>query len=184
MLILFGGSFNPPHIGHRIIAEIAYDEFKPDRFLIVPAGNPPHKSINFIANFDKRYSWCEKVFSENYFEVSDIENNLPSPSFTIRTVEYFSNFDKNIFLLIGEDSFKSFHKWYKWEELLKKVKLIVYPRYFGEKSSGLDDSEVIKLQSPIIEISSTDIRQRIKKRKTIKGMVDDKILKEVLKEYS
>jgi len=184
MLMLFGGSFNPPHIGHRIIAEIAYDEFKPNRFLIVPSKNPPHKSIDFIANFDKRFSWCERVFFEHYFEVSDIESKLPSPSYTIRTIEYLTNFDKNIYLLIGEDSFKNFHKWYKWEEILKKVKLVVYPRYFEEKDSYSVDFEYVKLESPIVEISSTDIRQRIKKKKTVKGLIDDKIIGEVLKEYS
>jgi nicotinate-nucleotide adenylyltransferase len=184
MLILFGGSFNPPHIGHKIIAEIAYDEFKPEKFIIMPSPTPPHKTIEHIADYTKRYLWCKDVFNDNYFEVSNLEAILTKPSYTVKTIEYLFHYYKVIYLLIGEDSLINFKKWYKWEDILKKAKLIVYPRYFTEKKNYVDNVEHIMLQSPIIDISSTLIRERIKNGKTVKGMVDDKIIDEVKSFYS
>lgn len=184
MIIIFGGSFNPPHIAHRIIAEFAYDEFQPENFFVIPAFSPPHKKEEFIENFDIRFSWCKKVFYENYFNVSDLEARLPVPSYTINTVEYLSRTYNNINLLIGEDSLKNFKKWHRWNDIVKKVELIVYPRYCdnsGFKNSNLNFK---KLESPILEISSSYIRERVKNQKTIKGLVDDKILEEVIRSYT
>ncbi|BBE31865.1 putative nicotinate-nucleotide adenylyltransferase [Tepiditoga spiralis] len=180
MIVLFGGTFNPPHIAHKIIAEVAYDELKPSRFLIIPASVPPHKTNNFIVDFNIRYNWLKKVFSSK-FEISNIENKLPKPSYSFQTIEYFSKKDK-VILLIGEDSLLNFKKWYKWEEILKKCTLAVYPRFFKNKINT--DIPYIKINSPLIDISSTTIRNRITQKKTINGMVEDKIKDEIIKVYT
>jgi len=184
MVILFGGSFNPPHVGHRIVAELAYDEMKPEEFFIIPSPNPPHKITTFLVDFDKRYSWCKRVFWEEYFTVSDIEAKLPEPSYTVNTLSYFSNYYSDIWLLIGEDSLYDFKKWYKWQEILSLACLLVYTRYFDEKGFKSSDIKFVRLDCPIIDISSSYIRERIERHKTVKGFIDDSILKEVVAEYS
>lgn len=180
MIVLFGGTFNPPHIAHKIITEVAYDELKPDRFIIIPTSVPPHKTNEGIAEFSVRYSWVKKTFSKE-FEVSDIENKLPKPSYTLQTVDYFLKKDK-VTLLIGEDSLINFKKWYKWKEILKKCTLAVYPRFF--KKELITEIPYIKINSPLIDISSTTIRNRIKENKTINGMVNDEIKDEIVKFYT
>ncbi|WP_129407878.1 nicotinate (nicotinamide) nucleotide adenylyltransferase [Marinitoga lauensis] len=184
MIVIFGGSFNPPHIGHRIIAEYAYDYLKPSKFLIMPAVIPPHKlDGNNIADYERRFKWCEKVFPTERFVVSDIEKNLPTPSYTYQTVKYIKKmYNENIYLLIGEDSLINFHTWYKWKELLDEITLVVYKRYSEKLKFENYNLPHIFLNSPLIEISSTEIRNRIKKNLSIYGMVDDEIVDEI-KEY-
>lgn len=180
MIIFFGGSFNPPHIGHKIIANIAYDEFKPDRFIVSAAPNPPHKKKIDIVDTQKRIFFCKKTFDDS-FEISDIEKSLSEPSYTLKTLEYLKKYDNNIFLLIGEDSLFNFNKWYKYEDILKISKLLVYPR-LGYSTKNIIIPH-IRLKAPIIEISSTDIRNRIKNKKTIKGMVEESIEEEIKNVY-
>ncbi|KLO25026.1 MULTISPECIES: nicotinate (nicotinamide) nucleotide adenylyltransferase [unclassified Marinitoga] len=185
MIVIFGGSYNPPHIGHRIIAEYAYDYLKPDKFLIIPAVIPPHKlKNNDIADFKIRFSWCKKTFPQKRFIISNIEEILPKPSYTYQTVTYLKEkYNGEIFLLIGEDSLVNFHTWYKWKDLLKEVTLVVYKRYSEKLKFDNYNLPHIFLNSPLIEISSTEIRDRIKKDLSIYGMVDDKISNEVINYY-
>ncbi|SHE96263.1 nicotinate-nucleotide adenylyltransferase [Marinitoga hydrogenitolerans DSM 16785] len=185
MIVIFGGTYNPPHIGHRIIAEYAYDYLKPDKFLIIPAVVPPHKIENTsILDFETRKLWCEKTFPEERFIVSDIEKKLSIPSYTYQTVLFLKKeMKEEIYLLIGEDSLINFHTWYKWKDLLKEVTLVVYKRY-SEKLK-FDNYQIphIFLNSPLIEISATEIRNRIKKNLSIYGMVSDNIVEDVIIKY-
>lgn len=185
MIVVFGGSFNPPHIGHRIIAEYAYDYLKPKKFLIIPAVLPPHKlEEKNIANFDIRKKWCEITFPKERFTVSDIENHLPKPSYTYQTVLKLKElYNDNIYLLIGEDSLINFHTWFKWKELLKEVTLVVYKRYSEKLKFDNYNLSHIFLNSPLIEISSSEIRERIKKGQSIYGMVNDSIVNEIKNTY-
>ncbi|AEX84698.1 nicotinate/nicotinamide nucleotide adenylyltransferase [Marinitoga piezophila KA3] len=185
MIVIFGGTFNPPHIGHRIIAEYAYDYLKPDKFLIIPAYTPPHKLENSdIANYDKRIEWCKNTFPSERFEISRIEEKLDKPSYTLQTVKFLKEkYNDEIYLLIGEDSLISFHTWYKWKELLKNVTLVVYKRFSEKLKFENYNIEHIFLDSPIIEISSTNIRERIRKKLSIYGMVSDSIVDDILKTF-
>ncbi|MDN5341851.1 nicotinate (nicotinamide) nucleotide adenylyltransferase [Oceanotoga sp. DSM 15011] len=183
MIIIFGGSFNPPHIAHKIIAEFAYDKFKPDKFLILPASIPPHKESNSIASFQKRFDMCKKTFKSKYFEVSDLENKLKKPSYTVRTLDYLKDFDTNLNLLIGEDSYMNFDKWFEYEKILSFSKLIVYPRFFDRRGFKHKNFEHIELSSPIIDISSSMIRKRIKEKKSIKGLISDDIYNITINTY-
>lgn len=180
MIIFFGGSFNPPHIGHKIIANIAYDEYKPEKFIISATPNPPHKNDYDMIDHEKRKELCMKTF-DNKFIISDIEKTLPSPSYTLQTINFLHNIDSDIFLLIGGDSLKNFKSWYKYQDILKTSKLLVYPRLGYENLQT--DIPFVKLDAPIIEISSTYIRNRIKNKKTIKGMLDSSIEEEVKNIY-
>jgi nicotinate-nucleotide adenylyltransferase len=180
MIIFFGGSFNPPHIGHKIIANIAYDEFKPDKFIISATPKPPHKKNLDIVDTQKRKFFCKKTFADS-FEISDIEEKLSEPSYTLKTLKYLKKLDDDILLLIGEDSLFNFKKWYKYEDILKISKLLVYPRLGFDTNNNITH---IKLKAPIIEISSTEIRERVKKHKTIKGMVVESLEEDIKKIYT
>lgn len=125
-------------------------------------------------------------------EVVDIESTLPTPSYVLRTIEWFEkNVGKEICFLVGEDALSYLEKWYRYRELLGKVRSIaVYPRYcnkpFEEHArSVLKDfySKIVWLDLPIIQLSATQIRERAKKGLPINGMVPESIEESVLTYY-
>jgi nicotinate-nucleotide adenylyltransferase len=99
----------------------------------------------------------------------------------LKTLKYLKKLDDDILLLIGEDSLFNFKKWYKYEDILKISKLLVYPRLGFDTNNNITH---IKLKAPIIEISSTEIRERVKKHKTIKGMVVESLEEDIKKIYT
>ncbi|HOO74754.1 MAG TPA: nicotinate (nicotinamide) nucleotide adenylyltransferase [Tepiditoga sp.] len=159
MNIIFGGSFNPPHKGHEKIIDYTLKKFSPEKIIIIPAFSPPHKDYTDIIDFGKRYEWLKKIFNSENTEVSDIESKFPCPSYSVNTVNYLKNYYDDLHMLIGSDSLYSFKSWYKWEELLKNIKLIVYPRnpYKNIKS----DIPHITLNTETYNISSSDIRKAV-----------------------
>jgi nicotinate-nucleotide adenylyltransferase len=183
MTVVFGGAFNPPHIGHRVVAETAYELLKPDNFLIVPTFISPHKESSNIAAYEKRMEWCKKTFPRERFFVSDIESTLDGRSYTYNTVNKLLLSYSDLYLLIGEDSFLSFNSWYMADELYKLCKLVVYPRYFDERGFSGCNRQFIKLESPIIEISSSSIRKSLSLGRNVYGMVDDAIYNEIKVNY-
>ena len=183
MTVVFGGAFNPPHVGHRIVAEAAYDLLKPEKFLIIPTFISPHKMGSDIAAYDKRMEWCRKTFPFERFYVSDIESTLDGRSYTYNTVTKLLLSYSDVYLLIGEDSFLSFNRWYMAEELYKLCKLVVYPRFFDERGFLGSTRQFIKLQSPIIDISSSIIRKSLSLGLNVYGMVDDAIYNEIKVNY-
>jgi len=182
---IFGGSFNPVHNGHIIIAQLTIEYLKLEKLFIVPAYIPPHKSCKNLINFEKRYKWVIESFRDlKKIEISDFEIKKGGLSYTIDTIEFFVEKIGSVpFLIIGEDMAKMFHKWYRYEDILKKSKVCVYPRYREKVSLKLGDRFLI-MDLPLIQISSTNIRQRIKEGKSIKGFVPDSIIQELLEVYS
>ncbi len=187
--VIYGGSFNPPHIGHIIILSYALSLSDGD-FYVVTAANPPHKSLE--VDFEKRFEWTKKTFSRfSNIQITDIERKLGGINYAIRTVDFFLNYYKNVTLLIGEDGLGNIEKWYKYDELLSKVTFAIYPRTRdgmlykrGKEILGsLYDKSIIELDTPLIEISSSEIRKRVKEGKSIVGMVVDEIIEEVKRVY-
>ncbi|QTA38809.1 nicotinate (nicotinamide) nucleotide adenylyltransferase [Thermosipho ferrireducens] len=181
-LIIFGGSFNPPHNGHVMIANLVIELFKGMEFHIVPSATPPHKKVSI--EFLKRYEMARIAFSKiKGVKVVDTEYKLGGISYAVNTVNYYKKFFDNIFYLVGEDALASIEKWYKYEELLKKVIMIVYPRYKDESlveraNSVLGElaEKIYMLDLPIIQISSTFIRDRVKKGLSVYGFVPESII--------
>lgn len=178
MTIIFGGTFNPVHIGHKLIAEYTYDLYKPNKFYIIPNYIPPHKNKD-LNNYEFRFSCLEKIFDKR-FTVSNIERKLEGKSYTINTLKEIKKEDTDLYLLIGEDSLKSFKNWYKYEEILNNAKLLVYKRNIEPYKTDIPH---IMLKCPIIDISSSVIRKRISLAQSIKGYVNDKIEEDIIKEY-
>ena len=171
---IFGGTFDPIHIGHLHIAYETLYNLQLDKILFMPAGNPPHKNKKKITDAKIRYDLVKKAIeSEPYFEISDYEINKSENSYTYKTIEVFSELQPNIdwYFLIGVDSLMDLDKWKNVERILSSCKLVVYNRagftvehvtnqikYIEQKF----DKKIIFIDMPIIDISSTNIRSNVK----------------------
>lgn len=171
---LFFGSFNPIHVGHLIIGNTMAETTDMDEvWYVVSPQNPFKKNQSLLHEFD-RYDMVAAAISDNpKFRVSDIEFNLPKPSFTIDTLTYLS--DKHpqhsFVLIIGEDNLDQFTKWKNHEQILDHYQLYVYPRPDSTNSSLRDDPKVKLIDAPLLEISATYIRSLIKEEKSIRYLV-------------
>ncbi|MEN3041826.1 MAG: nicotinate-nicotinamide nucleotide adenylyltransferase [Fervidobacterium sp.] len=191
--VIFGGSFNPPHVAHTIVLSYAIDVFNAD-FYVLPTKTPPHKDVNIP--FSKRFEWTEKSFScfekiDNVF-IWDLEKYIEGVNYAIRNVEEFSKYYKNIVLLVGEDALGNIENWYEYKRIFDMAFFAVYPRTRngelyerGKRILGDYYSKVIELKNfPLLEISSSDIRKRIIQGKSIHGMVNENIIDDVVKTFS
>ncbi|WP_448376726.1 nicotinate (nicotinamide) nucleotide adenylyltransferase [Fervidobacterium sp.] len=189
--IVFGSSFNPPHLGHLVIFNHALNYFNGD-FYIVPTKVPPHKTLS--VPFEKRFNWAIKTFEVFEYEnvyLSDMERHIEGVNYAIYNVEYFLKYYNNVVLLVGEDALGNIEKWYRYEELLRKSKLAVYPRtrdgkLYTRGREVLDElySSVIELDFPIVEISSSEIRKAVREGKSITGLVPKVIEKDIIETYN
>lgn len=154
-IALFGGSFDPPHIGHTAIIDALLQLNYIDKIVVMPTFLNPFKS-NFHAPSELRLGWLRKIFEEyKRVEVSSYEVDLQRKVPTIETVLQLRKRYKNIFLVIGADNIETFSKWYNYDELMKLVTVIVVSR---------DQQEVPKefrLLNVNVDISSTQLRENI-----------------------
>ena len=188
---IYGGTFNPIHNGHLIVATKMIEILKLDKLIIMPAYIPPHKVKERRVDFFKRYEWVETAFEGvEKIEVSKFEGKKGNISYTFDTVSRFEKDYGKLVYIVGEDNFLTFDKWYRYEELLKKIELWVYPRThkskllsMKKKLEKISKSIHIADEVPIIQISSTLIRERIKEGLPIRGYVPFQIEKEVSNFY-
>ena len=181
-LCLFGGTFDPPHLGHLVIAEFVKESEGFDIILFVPAPNPPHKGKN-ISPIKDRLEMLRLAIMENaYFRLSDLEIERGGTSYTNETIieakEKFNLSSKDTYLLIGSDSLINFHKWKNYKTILKECKVIVASRP-GFRESRIDEkilSQISFSDIPKIEISSSQIRKRIKKGFTVRYMLSNQVM--------
>lgn len=157
---IFGGSFDPPHEGHRYLAQSACDSLNLDRIFWVPAPDPPHKSKPGTP-FDQRVDMV-KLFLGNGPKqtVSDIERDLPAPSYslnTIRAMQDLYGHEQDWHFLIGADNWSIFPTWHRYQEVLKAVTMVVFPRK-GYPIGALPPG-VMKLNLPEMRIQSRRIRE-------------------------
>ncbi len=173
----FFGTFNPPHIGHINLGEAVMREFNFDKIIFVPSKTPPHKKEFIEAHH--RYNML-KLLETDKLKVSDIELNLPSPSYTYRTVEGLLLGEKKINFIIGFDAIKNIENWVNPEFLKTHLHFIVLKR----KGDKQEEIEKLKLKGydftiaeniEMVDVSSTQIRNLIKENKDITNLVDPKI---------
>ncbi|MPQ32732.1 nicotinate-nucleotide adenylyltransferase [Clostridium estertheticum] len=176
---IFGGTFDPIHIGHIHIAYEALYSLKLDKILFMPAGNPPNKLNKQITDSKIRYDLVNKAIEgEINFEISDYEINKKENSYTYETIELFSKLQSNTewYFLIGADSLIDLNNWKNVDRLLNGCRLVVYNRagFALEKilkqKKSLESkyhNKIIFLDMPIIDISSTRIRESIKEGRNI-----------------
>jgi nicotinate-nucleotide adenylyltransferase len=177
---LYFGTFNPIHIGHLIIANHLVENSDLDEiWMVVTPHNPFKKKSSLLDNHHR----LELVFkaTENYDKIkpSDIEFALPQPNYTVYTLAHISDTypEHSFSLIMGEDNLKSLHKWKNYETILEHHHIYVYPRISeGVIETQFDNNPRIhKIDSPIIEISSTMIRKGIKDKKDIRPLLSEPV---------
>jgi nicotinate-nucleotide adenylyltransferase len=178
---VFGGSFDPPHLGHLVIAETARRAMNLDAVFLVPAYQPPHKEGSHRSTAQDRLAMTRlSVLGNAKLKVSDLELRRKGISYTVDTVRAFRmRFPKAmLFLIIGSDSLRQFHSWKSPTEILREASLIVYRRPRSVRIRGrLPSRSVSFVEGPRMEISSTEIRARIQRGKSIRYLVRDNVLK-------
>ena len=175
---VFGGSFNPPHLGHLLVAESIREDQNLDRVIWIPAATPPHKRREEMLSADHRLEMVRlAVHGNDAFEVSDIELRRGGVSYTLDTLDAFADgltHEDELFLLVGSDSYRQLETWYRPDMVVERAHLIVYPREAG-------DLEVSKrfpattVDAPVIPISATEIRLRIARGLSIRYFVSDAV---------
>jgi nicotinate-nucleotide adenylyltransferase len=171
---LYFGSFNPVHIGHMAIAGYMTEFAGLDQiWFVVSPHNPLKKKETLLADHHRLYMTQLAIGDNPRLKASDIEFKLPVPSYTVDTLTYLrEKYPDNVFcLVLGEDNLYTLDKWKNVDELIKKCPIYVYPRYNSGKRSSelinriLSSADIHSGNAPLIDISSTFIREGIKNGK-------------------
>lgn len=177
---LYFGTFNPIHVGHLIIANHMVENSDLDEIWMVVTPHNPFKKKNSLLDDHHRLELVYKA-TEEYTKIkpSNIEFKLPQPNYTAHTLAHISDLykDKQFCLIMGEDNLKSFHKWKNFETILEHHKIYVYPRISEGKIATQFDGhpKIYKIAAPIVQVSSTMIRNGIKDGKNIKPMLTKEV---------
>jgi nicotinate-nucleotide adenylyltransferase len=183
-IAILGGSFNPIHIGHLILANTVCDELNLDRIIFVPCYIQPLKSDKDFAPPESRLEMIKLAIQDNpKFELSDIEIKRKGKSYTVDTLKYFKKKFDDLYFVIGADNIKDFHRWKEPDTILQLAKVIVTNRGgINQKlPAKLRGKKIFVCQIPDIEISSTMIRNNIRSNKSIKYLVPEKVEKYITK---
>jgi nicotinate-nucleotide adenylyltransferase len=175
---LFFGSFNPIHVGHLIIANTIADSGEVNQvWLVVSPQNPFKKNSTLLHEFD-RFDMARLAIANNEkLNVTDIEFHLPKPSYTIDTLTYLqSKHPQHEFcIIIGEDNLKGFEKWKNHDKILEYYQILVYPRPSSEKTPFHTHAKVKFIEAPLLDLSATYIREKIRQKKSIKYLVHEDV---------
>ncbi|MEX0822139.1 MAG: nicotinate-nucleotide adenylyltransferase [Rhodothermales bacterium] len=175
---IFGGSFNPPHVAHLIVAEIVREQFTLDHILWIPNYRSPLKDEAGLVDATDRLAMTRIATEANdAFSVSNIEVKRAGASYTIDTVRALQDQrPETIFhLMIGSDSLADIDRWHEPRRLLERVPFIVYPRPGDEDVEAPNDmrERISFADAPLLDLSSTGIRERIRTGRSIRYMVPE-----------
>jgi nicotinate-nucleotide adenylyltransferase len=177
---LYFGTFNPIHVGHLIIANHMAENSDLEQIWLVVTPHNPHKQKSTLLDDYQRLHLVH-LATEDYPKIkpSDIEFKLAQPNFTVHTLAHLKDhFPQHEFsLIMGEDNLNSLHKWKNFEYILENHDLYVYPRVSvnEENNDLLNHARVHKVAAPIVEISSTFIRENIKNKKNFRPLLTEKV---------
>ncbi|MGL4772466.1 MAG: nicotinate-nucleotide adenylyltransferase [Clostridium sp.] len=189
---VMGGTFDPIHLAHVYIAYEAKELLGLDKIIFMPTGSPPHKTGKRVTRASLRYNMVQRAI-EGYekFEVSDYEMKKEGLSYTYQTLEYLKKPNVELYFISGGDCLMDLHKWREVKKIFSLCKLVVFtrPGYTVEdlnnKKKAVEETyegEVIVLPVSNLDISSTEIRERIAKGKRVDFFLDSKVLEIIQKE--
>ncbi len=178
---ILGGTFNPVHFGHLLIAEGIREEFKLDKILFIPANIPPHKEFKANIETKDRLLLLKEAIKDNpYFELSEIEIERGGVSYTIDTVKYLyetMQISGKIHVIIGSDLIPAIDKWKDYRKLLELAQMVVYKRGSIEPADYKEKYDIsVSKDAILFDVSSTLIRNNIKSGKSIKYLVPENVL--------
>ncbi len=155
---IFGGTFDPIHNAHLVVAREAADAFSLDRVLFIPAANPPQKETG--ASYEDRYKMVQLACAaEPRFIPSRLEEGKEK-SYSIHTIERVKATNGDVFFIIGADAFAEIQSWYRWRDVVASVDFIVVARP-GHYYSAPTGARVHRLETVALPVSSSEIRQKI-----------------------
>lgn len=189
---IFGGAFNPIHNGHLALARNYQQALNLDKVLFIPTAVPPHKTSQHLALAEDRLCMTRLAVEDcPAFQVSDIEFNRQGKSYTYDTLCEIKSIypDSQLYLIIGADQFLTFHCWYKYREILDMVTVCTSAREseeekqilssYAESISEMKDKYFISNQ-PVLKLSSSEIRDKIKNGQDISTLVPKKVCDYIL----
>jgi nicotinate-nucleotide adenylyltransferase len=183
---VLGGAFNPPHIGHLVLAHEAADQLDLERVVLMPTGEAPHKAIDPEPGAQVRLEMTRRAAAgDELLEVSDLEVSEPGPSYTFRTLERLSEQrpGEQIFFLMGADVAAHLESWKRPERVVELARLGIA----GRPGTTLDEAEAALerlgaqrgaewIRMPEIAVSSTRVRRRIAQRRSVRYLVPDAVI--------
>jgi len=177
---LYFGSFNPVHIGHLIIGSFVANNTDVDQvWLVVSPHNPLKKTSTLLNEYHRLHLVQLAIEKDDQLKASNIEFKLPRPSYTIDTLTYLQEKYPNytFAVIIGSDSFVNIERWKNYQLLLKNYSIYVYLRPGFEVKKTSENIHI--LEAPLLEISSTKIRETIKAGRSIRYLVPEKVQEEI-----
>lgn len=182
---LYFGSFNPIHHGHLVIANFILQHAHLDQvWFVVSPQNPLKRSTSLLNEYHRLHLVRLAVEGESKLRASDIEFKLPKPSYTVDTLAYLQEkHPKDEFsIIMGSDSFQNLNKWKNHEWLVRHYPIYVYRRPEHEKLPQYPGARHIEIvDAPLLPISATDIRSKLKAGQTVRYLLPDSVLEEIEK---
>ena len=183
---LFGGTFDPIHIGHMILMENVINNLDLDKIYVLPNSNPPHKLEDKKTALNLRLKMVNETIKDNpKLEINDYDYRDNEIHYTFNTINYFKKTYPNdeFFFIMGEDSFLDIEKWKNYKEILKE-NLIIFKRYSNKNFSLISkinqvrkyNKNIYLIDNIALDISSTLIRNLVKENKSIRYLVNDEVI--------
>ena len=181
---IYGGTFDPIHHGHLIIAQFVLEVLKLDKILFIPAAVPPHKEHHPITDATLRWQMLTLALASNpAFEASSIELDKNGISYSVETIqllrEKWQLNREQLYFIIGADSLLEMHLWYHPDDIFNLSQVVVVPRTDVDLSGVKPDfkERAIFIDAPLIQISSSDIREMVRAGRSIQYLVPEKVEK-------
>lgn len=179
---IFGGSFNPIHNGHIALARQILDKGDLDEIWFMVSPQNPLKSADTLTDDNYRLTLVRAALEgETRLKACDYEFNMPRPSYTYDTLMALRRDypDRDFTLIMGGDNWERFHRWYKWEEILRQFRIIIYPRQGAAIDTASLPANVRLVDTTLYNISSTEIREKISKGEDISRLVPEAVAKSI-----
>lgn len=178
---MLGGAFDPPHVGHAIVAQDVREALELDRLLVVPTARPPHRDVVLAA--ETRLALVRRVFDgDPRIEVTDVEYRRPGPSYTVDTLAALREERRpaELYCVIGSDQLRLIESWNRYERLAELATVAVMAR--SGRDAGLADAGSVphvRVEVTEVDVSGTRIRRRLREGRSIRYLVPESIREEV-----